>query len=110
VLAPVQALAGLEFTLEVGVRRLRVYHLDQKRRFAAMLEGRGLRALGAGADHGAFLTVVHPRAAQISQRLLVHGVKTDARGEYLRLCADLLNMDEELQRAAGALAVIARST
>lgn len=110
VLAPVQALAGLEFTLAVGVGRLRAYHLEQKRRFAAMVEERELAVTGAGLDYGAFLTFVHPRAGDLAAQLKALGVKTDARGEYLRLCADLLNTDEELQRAAGELAAIARST
>lgn len=110
VLAPVQALAGLEFTLDVGVQILRAYHLAQKERFAAFLDDSGVRAVGAGSDYAAFLTVMHPRATQLSQRLVAQGVKTDARGEYLRLCADLLNADDELQRAAAALAAIARST
>jgi kynureninase len=110
VLAPVQALAGLEFTLEVGVERLRAFHLAQKQRFAAMLEEHGIRAAGAGPDYGAFLTVVHSNASRLAERLTAQGVKTDARGDYLRLCADLLNTEGELQRASKALAASARST
>lgn len=109
VLAPVQALAGVEFTLDVGVARLRVYHLEQKKRFAAMLEERGVRVVGAGADYGAFLTVVHPQATEIARALRARGVKSDARGEYLRLCADLLNANDELASAAAALAASLRS-
>lgn len=103
VLAPAQALAGLEFTLDMGVERLRAYHLVQKARFAALLAERGLKVKGAGVDHGAFLTIVHPRARELSARLLERGVKTDARGEHLRLCPDLLNTDVELAMAADAL-------
>ena len=109
VLACVQALAGLEFTLDVGVARLRAYHLAQKARFAALLEERGVRVIGAGADHGAFLTVVHPEAPRLARELHARGVKTDARGDRLRLCADLLNTDEELASAAAALAASVRS-
>ena len=107
VLAPVQALAGLEFTLEVGVERLRAFHLAQKGRFAAMLEERGLAVTGAGPDYGAFVTFVHPRAGALATQLKARGVKTDARGESLRLCADLLNTDAELSVAAVALAGVA---
>jgi kynureninase len=105
-LAIAQALAGLEFTLRVGAGRLRTYHLPQKRRFAAMLEDHGIHATGSGPDYGAFLTVVHPRATELAQQLMARGVKTDARGEHLRLCADLLNTDDELRRAAEALGVL----
>ncbi len=110
VLASAQALAGLEFTLDVGVERLRAYHLAQKKRFVALLADHGLRVEGAGPEYGAFLTFVHPRASALAVQLKARGVKTDARGEYLRLCADLLNTDDELARAAAALAASVRST
>jgi kynureninase len=103
VLAPVQALAGLEFTLAVGASRLRGYHLAQKERFAALLGERGILVDGAGPKFGAFLSYTHPEATRLSAELLKRGVKTDARGDRLRLCADLLNSDEELATAAQAL-------
>ncbi len=106
VLAPVQALAGLEFTLAVGVERLRAYHLAQKARFAALLEERGLRVDGTGPAHGAFLTVTLPDARRISEELMRRGVKTDARGDRLRLCADLLNPEDELETAAHELGAL----
>jgi len=106
VLAPVQALAGLEFTLAVGVERLRAYHLAQKERFAALLEDYGVQVQGAGPEYGAFVTVVHARAKQLAEQLQRRGVKTDARGDHLRLCADLLNTDAELAVAAEALRAI----
>ena len=104
VLVPYQALAGLEFTLAIGVERLRAYSLAQQARLAALLAAEGIEARGAlGANapaHGAFLTVRHPRAAELAQALDARGVHGDARGEYLRLCPDILNPDEELVRAA----------
>jgi kynureninase len=103
VLAPVQSLAGLEFTLAAGVARLREYHLAQKQRFAALLAERGIEPGGAGPGFGAFLTVTHPEANRISGELMRRRVKTDARGDRLRLCADLLNTDAELATAAEAL-------
>ena len=103
-LAPVQALAGLEFTLAVGVARLREYHLAQKERFAALLAAQGIRVDGAGAEFGAFLSFAHPEATRLCRELLRRGVKTDARGDRLRLCADLLNSDAELATASQALA------
>jgi kynureninase len=106
VLAAVQALAGLEFTLAVGVERLRAYHLAQKERFAALLEDCGVQVQGAGPEYGAFVTVVHARAKQLAEQLQRRGVKTDARGDHLRLCADLLNTDAELAVAAEALRAV----
>ncbi len=37
------------------------------------------------------------------------GVHVDARGEYLRLCPDILNPDTELVTAAGKLAEAVRA-
>jgi len=104
VLAPVQALAGLEFTLAVGVERLRAYHLAQKQYFAALLAGRRIPVDGAAPEFGAFLSFRHPDAVRLASELLQRGVKADARGDRLRLCADLLNTDEELALAAQRLA------
>ena len=108
VLAPVQALAGLEFTLAIGVSRLREYHLAQKERFAAQLAERDVAVEGAGPQFGAFLSFAHPEATRLSAELARGGVKTDARGDRLRLCPDLLNTDEELAAAAQALGALIR--
>ena len=108
VLAPVQALAGLEFTLAVGVARLREYHLAQKKRFAARLAEHGIRVEGVGPEFGAFLSFAHREASHLSTVLRQRGVKTDARGDRLRLCADLLNTDDELDAAAQALGALIR--
>lgn len=103
VLAPYQALAGLEFTLAVGVERLRAYSLAQQARLVGHLAAQGIQAAGARADHGAFLTVKHPRAGALVGALARLGVDGDARGDTLRLCPDILNTDDELERAAHAL-------
>jgi kynureninase len=97
VLAPFQALAGLEVLLELDVEKLRRYNLIQKKRLASLLK---VGTRGVGDDHGAFLTIVDPRAKQILENLREQGVKVDVRGDHLRLCPDFLNSDEELQRAA----------
>jgi kynureninase len=107
-LAPVQALAGIEFTLAIGVARLRAYHLAQKERFTAQLAERGIRVEGVGAQYGAFLSFAHREATRLSAELLQRGVKTDARGDRLRLCADLLNTDDELAVAAQTLGALIR--
>jgi kynureninase len=108
VLAPVQALAGLEFTLAIGASRLREYHLAQKERFAALLAEFDISVEGAGPQFGAFLSFAHPEATRLSAELARRGIKTDARGDRLRLCADLLNTDEELAAAAQALGALIR--
>jgi len=109
VLAPVQALAGLEFTLAIGASRLRQYHLAQKERFAAQLAELGIAVEGAGPQFGAFLSFTHPEATRLSTELARRGVKTDARADRLRLGADLLNRDDELAVASQALAALVRA-
>jgi kynureninase len=106
VLAPFQALAGLELTLELGVARLRAYSLEQKDLLDELLSKQRIHVLGAGKNHGAFVTIQHPDAQGVSSQLEKEGVKTDARGEYLRLCPDILNTREELERAAQCLGSI----
>jgi len=96
VLSPFQALAGLEITLELGIERLRAHNLEQKKHLAALLPD----AVGAGDDHGAFVTLLHPDATRLAEELAAAKVKVDARGEYLRLCPDILNSRAELERAA----------
>ena len=96
VLAPVQALAGLDITLELGVERIRAHSLEQKKFLADLLP----LCEGVGDDHGAFVTLRHRNAVKLSEQLGKAGVKTDARGEYLRVCPDFLNTFEELDRAA----------
>jgi kynureninase len=99
VLAPFQALAGLEISLELGVARIREHNLEQKAILKSLLPVRG-----DGEDHGAFVTLRNPQAKALSAELEKKGVKTDARGEYLRICPDYLNSLLELQTAAAHVA------
>ena len=95
VLAPFQALAGLELTLELGVERIRAHNAAQKALLSATLPV---------ADHGgAFVVLQHPQAQALCASLEENGVKADARGDCLRLCPDFLNSRAELERAAGVL-------
>lgn len=103
VLAPVQALAGLEMTLELGVDRLRDYSLEQKQLLADLLKMRGVESEGTGEDYGAFLTVAHPRADRLAAALAGRGIVADARGDRLRLCPDILNSEGELAQCAEEL-------
>ena len=96
VLTPFQALAGLELTLELGVERIRQYNVSQKALLKSLLPVE---------DHGgAFVVLQHRHARELASRLSEKGVKTDARGDYLRLCPDYLNSGAELEQAAQALA------
>jgi kynureninase len=104
VLTYYQARAGQQFTLAIGVRRIRKYQLDRLTRLKRYLADAGIESTGADADHGAFLTIRHPNAPYLSADLAKRGIYTDARGSYLRLCPDLLTRDEELVRAARELA------
>jgi kynureninase len=99
VLGCFQALAGLELTLELGVERLRAYSMMQKALLAQLVPG----LEGADKHHGAFLTLKHRDAASLGAALEKQGVKADVRGEYLRLCPDILNTRAELERAAATL-------
>ena len=103
-----QARAGLRFTLAIGVARLRAYSLACQRRLVAALAARGIAAQGGTEDRGAFVVVEDSRAGEWAERLREQGIVTDARGPCLRLCPDILNTEDELVRAAAALAALAR--
>jgi kynureninase len=95
-----QARAGQQFTLEIGVARLRAYSLEQLARFKSYLADAGVSAEGGGPDYGAFLTIRVPDARDVARRLAERGVDADARGHLVRVCPDCLTTDEEMQRAA----------
>jgi kynureninase len=102
-----QARAGQIFTRAVGVERLRAYSLGQQRRLVALLAERGIAARGGTEDRGAFVVVRDASAREWSHALAERGIVTDARGEWLRFCPDVLTTDAELRAAAAALAEIA---
>jgi kynureninase len=93
-----QALAGLEITLELGVERIREYNLSQKQFLKSLLPVQGQKE-----DHGAFVTLRHANASALAAELEKQGIKTDARGEYLRICPDIWNPRDELEHAARVL-------
>jgi kynureninase len=107
VLAPFQALAGLEITLELGVERIREHNLAQKAVLKSLLPAH-LPISGEGADHGAFVTLKTAKAKLLAAQLEKDGIKTDARGEYLRLCPDYLNFRKELEAAAARVSALMR--
>jgi kynureninase len=101
-----QARAGQQFTLGLGVERLRDYSLDRLRRLKRYLAAHGVEAQGADNAHGAFLTVEHASAPALADALRARGILTDARDRWLRLCPDCLTLDGALADTAAALAAI----
>jgi kynureninase len=94
-----QAKAGLDFTLAVGVERLREQNLAQQRTLANALRARGVTVREI-ADRGAFLLVPHEDATGLCAALRQRGVNTDARGGCVRFGPDALNTEAELVEAA----------
>jgi kynureninase len=100
-----QARSGLEFTLAMGVARLRAYSLKQLNALRGYLTDAGVNTVkGGDEDHGAFLALRLAKAMEFPARLQREGILCDARGQWLRLCPDCLTRDEDLHRAATVLA------
>ena len=102
-----QSRAGQLFTQAVGVARLRAYSLRLQRELVSLLAGKGIAAQGGTEDRGAFVVLRQPRARALADALAARGIVTDARGEWLRLCPDVLTTNAELARAAHELAAVA---
>lgn len=99
-----QARSGQQFTLAMGVPRLREYSLRQLRAFRHYLEAAGVQNItGGDEDHGAFLTIRLKDAMELPALLEGEGISCDARADRIRLCPDCLTRDHELRRAAEVL-------
>ena len=110
VLTAYQARAGQIFTLAIGVERLRQYSLTQQRRLVALLEQRGIKALGGSTDHGAFVVIRFDErgaAVRCAEALGARAIVADARGHWLRVCPDLLTTADELEHASAVLGELA---
>lgn len=99
-----QAKAGLELTLSLGVERLRAYSLEQCSFLEGALRRRGV-AVRTVSPRGAFLLVASADSPGACAALKRAGVNTDARPDplgrgHVRLCPDILNTREEMERAA----------
>jgi kynureninase len=104
-----QARSGLEFTLAMGVRRLRAYSLKQLDALRGYITDAGVDTVNGGDEnHGAFLAIRLAKAMEFPSRLQREGIICDARGQWLRLCPDCLTRDEELRGAAAALGKLLR--
>ena len=49
------------------------------------------------------MTIRHPKEGELASELQKHRITVDARGEHLRICPDILNGAEDLDRAAHAI-------
>ena len=103
VLTYYQARSGQQFTLAMGMERLRDYGRKQLNRLKRYLAGADIDVIGGDADHGAFLCIRHTNASELAKKIAESNVITDARGEWLRLCPDCLTRDMELRTAASVL-------
>ena len=106
VLTYYQARSGQQFTLAVGVERIREYSLKQLALLKNYLRDLDIEATGGDSSHGAFLAIRLSGATAVSKNLSQRGIATDARGEWLRLCPDCLTREEELRSAAHALSEV----
>ncbi|MEI8281537.1 MAG: aminotransferase, partial [Armatimonadota bacterium] len=105
VLVPFQATPGLEFTLTIGVERIRDYMnsvLADLRETFLLADLPVFVPLDAE-NWGGFALIPHAKATELSQRLKTHKVVTDARRDYVRFGPDLLTTHEEIEQAALAL-------
>jgi kynureninase len=99
-----QARAGLEFSLAMGVERLRAYSLDQQAFLTSRLLELGVFTLAPDMPRGAFIAIPTPNAAAALKALRIVGVVADSRGDLLRLCPDILNSTDELAEGAERVA------
>ena len=104
ILTAFQAKAGLELTLGLGVERLRAYNRHQQEILAESLRSNGVEPVLLD-ERGAFLLVRSADAPGMCERLAARGVKADARMGFVRLCPDVLNTEEELERAGSLFRV-----
>ncbi|MEO1535182.1 MAG: aminotransferase class V-fold PLP-dependent enzyme [Planctomycetota bacterium] len=107
-LCMVQALAGLEFVLGVGLDRLRAYNLDQRAFLADRLRECGAEVVD-DEPRGAFLLVPAEDPGEFGALLRERGVVTDGRLDprgkgHVRFCPDVLNTRDEMSRAAEIVA------
>lgn len=94
-----QARAGLKFTLGLGVDRLRTYSLRQQMFIENLLRQYDIPFLGKSEERGAFISIPHPQARNVTENLGNEGITCDCRENLIRICPDLLNTEEELTKA-----------
>ncbi|MGE5600678.1 MAG: aminotransferase class V-fold PLP-dependent enzyme, partial [Pseudomonadota bacterium] len=108
VLTCYQSRAGQRLALALDPARIRAWSLARQQRLVALLAERRIDARGGTEDHGPFVVVADPHAGPWCAALAERAIIADARGPCLRFCPDILTTDEEIVRAADALAAVAR--
>lgn len=115
-----QARAGLEFTLAIGIERLRRHNLEQQAYLRDRLTAAGVPVVDLDAKnepgHGAFLLVPAADWRAAAAALKAKGLNVDARpaprphtvsgspAGNIRFCPDILTTREEMDRAAKIVA------
>ena len=94
----------MEFTLALGVQRLRNYSLYQQNLLCKLLQQQRIDVVGDRKKHGAFIALSHNDARIISEQLMKDHIITDAREGYVRVCPDILNTTNELEKASVKIA------
>ena len=105
VLVPYQATPGLEFTLTVGVDRIRTYMNEVLADFRETFLSADLPVFVPKnpSDWGGFALIPRSDATQLSERLRGVGVVTDARRDFVRFGPDLLTTHADIEQAAVGL-------
>ncbi|HVT11230.1 MAG TPA: aminotransferase class V-fold PLP-dependent enzyme [Fimbriimonadaceae bacterium] len=106
ILMPYQAKSGLEFVLEFGVETLRKRSLCQQAEMRSIFRKRGIELFEPSdpSRFGAFSLLRHTRAGDLCRALKEKGVNVDSRGEFVRFGPDILNTEDEFERAAAVVA------
>ena len=97
-----QARAGIEIVKHLGVENLRAYSLLQQAFLRESFAREGVDCVSPDDSkyYGAFSLVKSDNAAEDAGRLKGAGVNVDARADKIRFCPDILNSEEEIDRAA----------
>ena len=104
VLLPYQARAGLQLLLDLGVERVRTHSMQANQMLREVL---GSAAFNPATPEGwgAFSLVRSDRANELTAELKTKGIKVDARGNFVRICPDLLTTNDDIEQVAHALKV-----
>ena len=108
ILLPVQAIAGLEFVLGVGVQRLRDHNVSLQDALIDALRAEGLEPR-LHEPRGGFILLPVEDPQESTSALRAAGVNVDGRSDpvgrgHLRFCPDVLNTREEIGRLAPIVA------
>jgi kynureninase len=105
VLVPYQATPGLEFTLSIGVERIRAYMSEilNDLRETFLRADIPIFSPKNPNDWGGFALLPSSDATALSQQLKHHNVVTDARRDFVRFGPDLLTTHAEIVQAGQAL-------